>query len=79
MKHKRYEQPSAALKQLMRENAHYLASQRGNPPHGTCMDCARQVPANELVARCPACAGLVCVDCVDAHTNRHNDSEEAIH
>jgi hypothetical protein len=62
-----YQTPAAALRQVMRAHRTWLASRGDAPSLGTCVDCARVIPATELFTTCAGCASAVCVDCLDAH------------
>jgi Zn finger protein HypA/HybF involved in hydrogenase expression len=63
---------SDALRYMMKHNAHELAKLKGGEPQGKCIDCRRELPAEEIAVKCDQCNRFVCVNCIDKHVHEHD-------
>jgi len=63
---------SDALRHLMYTSRHELAKLKGGEPQGKCIDCKRELPAEEIAVKCDQCRRFVCVNCIDKHVHEHD-------
>jgi hypothetical protein len=63
---------SDALRHLMHTQHRELAKLKGGEPQGKCIDCRRELPAEEIAVKCDQCNRFVCVNCIDKHVHEHD-------
>lgn len=67
---------SDALRYMMHQNKDELAKLKGGEPQGKCVDCKRELPAEEIAVKCDECNRFVCVNCIDKHDHVHKQFKQ---
>lgn len=70
---------SDALRVLMHQKRHELEKAKNWPPQGKCVDCKRDIRADEIAVKCDKCENsFVCVNCVDRHDHIDRQNAKAV-